>query len=133
MMYYMNLISIVIAVSLDGFGVGVSYGMRKIRMSFTPIMIIMICSGSIVVMSMTIGNFLRQFIPPEMTHIVGSILLIIIGGFVLISIIRMRLKDEEPPKQKSNSNRFTHFKSILSTPQAADRDKSGTISVGEAL
>ncbi|HLQ97259.1 MAG TPA: sporulation membrane protein YtaF, partial [Candidatus Dormibacteraeota bacterium] len=32
MLYYTGLILLVIAVSLDGFGVGVSYGMQKIRM-----------------------------------------------------------------------------------------------------
>src|SRR5690625_3152203 len=111
MIYYMNLISIVIAVSLDGFGVGVSYGMRKIRMPLAPIVIIMICSGTIVVLAMTIGNYISQFLSPQITHIIGSILLILIGCFVLTSIIRMRIRNDVPSTPQKQRNQFEYFKS----------------------
>lgn len=139
MIYYMNLISIVIAVSLDGFGVGITYGMRKIRISFAALLVIMICSGVIVITSMLIGNFLRTFISPEITSVLGSVILIALGIFVLFSIIRSnnieQVKENgiENYEEENTESRFNHFKSVVSDPHRADKDRSGSISVGEAL
>src|SRR5699024_2702928 len=67
MFYYLHLIIIVFAVSLDGFGVGITYGIRNIKITITALFIIMCCSGSIVLISMTLGHFVRLFLPPVIT------------------------------------------------------------------
>lgn len=131
--YYMKLISIVIAVSLDGFGVGMTYGMRKIRVSISSLFIIMCCSGLIVITSMTIGHLLRAFISPAFTDVAGSLILIFLGLFILYSIINMKKNEQKSVLEKMSENTFGHFKSVLSSPQNADKDKSGTISIGEAF
>lgn len=137
MIYYMNLISIVIAVSLDGFGVGITYGMRKIRISFPALLVIMLCSGVIVITSMLIGNMLRMFISPAITSILGSVILIALGLFVLFSIIRSNKHEKQENEDESmdgeTESTFNHFKSVVSDPYRADKDRSGSISVGEAL
>jgi len=140
MMFYMNLISIVIAVSLDGFGVGITYGMRKIRISFAALLVIMFCSGVIVITSMIIGNVLRLFISPVITSMLGSIILIGLGLFVLFSITRSAKNEHQNKLVNSNQaeneksvSTFSHFKSVINHPHRADKDKSGSISVGEAL
>ncbi|MEI3607355.1 sporulation membrane protein YtaF [Pseudogracilibacillus sp. SE30717A] len=138
MIYYMNLISIVIAVSIDGFGVGITYGMRKIKISLAALLVIMFCSGIIVITSMLIGHILRMFISPEITSILGSSILIALGVFVLCSIIRSHKREKkrvniEGREEKSSLSRMNHFKSVMSDPHQADKDRSGTISVGEAL
>jgi len=139
MIYYMNLISIVIAVSLDGFGVGITYGMRKIRISVAALSVIMLCSGVIVLVSMLIGHVLRMFISPAATSILGSVILIALGLFVLSSIIRSNKNDNEKRMEtiingnEDTDSRLHHFKSVISDPHQADKDKSGSISVGEAL
>jgi len=131
--YYMKLISIVVAVSLDGFGVGMTYGMRKIRISISSLFVIMFCSGGIVVTSMTIGHLLRAFISPSFTNIAGSLILIFLGLFILHSMIRMKKNEQKSAFKDSNEKTFGHFKSVLSSPQNADKDRSGTISLGEAF
>lgn len=88
MIFYMNLLFIVIAVSLDGFGVGITYGMRKIRIPFRALTVIMLCSGMIVMISMMIGQLLRAFISPATANMIGSTILIFLGMFVLFSIVR---------------------------------------------
>src|SRR5690625_4473556 len=114
MMYYMKLISIVIAVSLDGFGVGMTYGMRKIRISISSLFIIMCCSGFIVITSMTIGHLLRAFISPAFTDAIGSLILIFLGLFILYSMIRMKKNEQKSVIDKMKENTFGHFKSVLS-------------------
>lgn len=134
MIFYMNLISIVIAVSLDGFGVGITYGMRNIRISFLALLTIMLCSGVIVLCSMLVGNILRMFISPAITSVLGSIILIMLGLFVLYSNIRSK-KNQQISHDETNKdeNKFSHFKSVMSDPHQADKDRSGSISVGEAF
>lgn len=136
MIFYMNLISIVIAVSLDGFGVGITYGMRKIRISFSALLVIMLCSGVIVISSMLIGHILRMFISPAITSLLGSVILIALGLFVLSSIIRSNKNEYKTNKEHKNEepdSHISHFKSVISDPHRADKDRSGSISVGEAL
>ncbi|MBO1004862.1 sporulation membrane protein YtaF [Pseudogracilibacillus auburnensis] len=134
MIFYMNLISIVIAVSLDGFGVGITYGMRNIRISFLALLTIMLCSGVIVLCSMLVGNILRMFISPAITSVLGSIILIMLGLFVLYSNIHSK-KNQQISHDVTNKdeNKFSHFKSVMSDPHQADKDRSGSISVGEAF
>lgn len=131
MIYYMNLFLIVIAVSLDGFGVGITYGMRKIKISIHALCVIIVCSGLIVISSMVIGHLLRQFISPTVTSKMGSIILILLGLFVLFSIIRSARASGQKTAQKKG--KLAHFKVVLANPKQADKDKSGTISLGEAL
>src|SRR5690625_1117411 len=136
MIFYMNLISIVIAVSLDGFGVGVTYGMRKIRISTIALLIIMLCSGVIVSISMLIGNILKIFISPAVTSIMGSAILIALGFFVFISTVWPQKKNEPKIRKDKNHHQlstFHHFKTVIADPHRADKDQSGTISVAEAL
>lgn len=131
MIFYVKLISIVIAVSLDGFGVGVTYGMRKIKIPFNALFIIVLCSGTIVMISMLIGHLLRLFISPTFTSIIGSAILIALGLFVLFTMLQSRFKNRMQAKKQGNT--FSHFKTVLSKPASADKDRSGTISMKEAL
>src|SRR5699024_1791332 len=160
MLFYMNLLFIVIAVSLDGFGVGITYGMRKMRIPFAALFVIMLCSGVIVLIAMMIGQVLRTFISPAVASSIGSVILILIGVFVLCSVIRNNrrgmsakvdttefsreddfLVDEGNGMDRKFSegdaklgenfteheavNQLQHFKSVLSDPFQADKDKSG--------
>src|SRR5699024_10436602 len=88
MLQYMSLFSIVFAVSIDGFGVGVTYGMRHIRLTLPALLIIMLASGTIVSLSMTIGHLIRTVISPEITSLFGSSILILLG----ITALTMKLK-----------------------------------------
>lgn len=134
MMLYMKLLSIVIAVSLDGFGVGITYGMRKIRINMISLGIIVSCSGIIVLISMTMGHMIRTFIPPYVTSMMGSFILIGLGLFVLFSIVRQNQARKKAQRiseaLKSPVQRIT---AVIQNPSEADQDQSGIISAGEAI
>ncbi|HLR74775.1 MAG TPA: sporulation membrane protein YtaF [Virgibacillus sp.] len=130
MLFYTGLLFLVIAVSLDGFGVGMTYGMRKIHVPLAALAIIMLCSGCVVLLSMTIGHLLSSFISPHVTTQLGGFILLILGCFALYNIRRSKTA---PNSTNNNQKKKPTFKTILSTPDRADLDKSGIITINEAL
>lgn len=129
MMYLMHLMFIVIAVSLDGFTVGITYGMRKITIALPALFIIMLCSGMIVFTSMIIGQVIRQFITPHTAQQVGGIVLICLGMFITFSIWCSRAENQK----KVPTKKRPPITSVIHDPAIADQDKSGSISAGEAF
>ncbi|OZU88178.1 sporulation membrane protein YtaF [Virgibacillus indicus] len=127
MLFYTGLFFLVIAVSLDGFGVGITYGMRKILVPLSALFTIMCCSGIIVLAAMSIGSALSSFISPEVAKTIGGSILIFLGLFSLYNIIRPR---QENASDESSQNYLT---AVLSTPDKADLDQSGSITSHEAL
>ncbi|ASN04646.1 sporulation membrane protein YtaF [Virgibacillus necropolis] len=136
MFFYMGLFLLVIAVSLDGFGVGVTYGIRKIRVPFFALIIIMLCSGIIVLVSMTVGTYLSTFIEPVIAEGLGGAILIAIGFYCLLNVVRTKISDQSFMKNQNKireANRMEKYKTVLTKPQHADLDHSGSISAAEAL
>ncbi|QMV44893.1 sporulation membrane protein YtaF [Cohnella cholangitidis] len=138
------------AVSLDGFGVGITYGVRKIKIPIHSIFIISACSGLIILLSMMAGVAITGWMSPHAASAVGAIILIGIGLVALIQFIRSGnyetgkisaedSKDgaskplDQSPVLKLELRLFGFIIQILRTPSAADLDRSGTISAGEAF
>ncbi|TXL65127.1 sporulation membrane protein YtaF [Cerasibacillus terrae] len=138
MLYYTGLLLLIIAVSMDGFGVGMTYGMRQTKVPILAISIIMCCSGIIVFLSMFIGDFLKQIMSPVFADILGGMILIGLGFFSLVNTIQSKKKavseKTETVKNSSQMNgKFVHVKTVFTTPEKADLDQSGVISSGEAF
>src|SRR5690625_677339 len=131
MLFYMGLLLLVIAVSLDGFGVGVTYGMKRTKVPFSALLIIMLCSGVVVLLSMTIGDFLNSFISPQKAEIIGGMILIFLGLFSLFNIIQSKV--DVDLSELKDSERLQRLKTVLSTPDQADLDQSGVITTGETF
>ncbi|MFD1167695.1 sporulation membrane protein YtaF [Oceanobacillus caeni] len=133
MLYYTGLFLLVIAVSIDGLGVGITYGMQKIKVPIWAILIIMLCSGTVLLASMTIGNFLEKFISVDIAQSIGGVILISLGLFSLINIIRSNLNKGKKMEVNHSSSKLKDITTVFATPHKADLDKSGNISIGEAL
>ncbi|MFD0586443.1 manganese efflux pump [Paenibacillus sp. GCM10027627] len=116
-----HLISMVVlafAVSLDGFGVGVTYGLRKIRIPFLSVFIIACCSGFIIWVSMQAGGWLSGFVSESAAKGIGAAILISIGCWALIQLIRAKGLDEEEAsssKIKADADEDESSKAKLST------------------
>ncbi|MGW8956439.1 sporulation membrane protein YtaF [Paenibacillus sp. NPDC055715] len=148
------LLLLAFALSLDGFGVGVTYGLRKMKIPLLSIVIISVCSGLVIGISMQLGALLSQVLSPVYTTVFGSVILIGIGCYSLYQSLHRKedLIDEPDPE---NSNVPAGEKSlelqeertvfslefrkwglvirILRSPSAADMDRSGSISATEAV
>jgi putative sporulation protein YtaF len=133
MLYYTGLFLLVIAVSIDGLGVGITYGMQKIKVPIRAILIIMFCSGIVLLTSMTIGSFLQNFISVDIAQSIGGVILISLGLFSLFNIIRSNINKEKKMKEESSTSKLKNITTVFATPDKADLDKSGNISIGEAL
>lgn len=139
MLPLVTLAILALAVSLDGFGVGVMYGVRKIRIPLISIAIISFCSGVVIFASMFIGVLLLQFISVETAKIIGATILIAIGIWAIIQMIIHRNYDSREPSSISDK-KLVHIEfkkvglviEILKTPSKADVDRSGNISASEA-
>lgn len=105
---FISLLFLAFAVSLDSFGVGVTYGMRKITVPIRSILIIACCSGLVMLIAMSIGHGLSLLFTPEKAQITGGFILIGIGLWALINVYRHK-------------------------PLMADFDQSGSISPIEAV
>ncbi|MBH5318483.1 MntP/YtaF family protein [Paenibacillus sp. GSMTC-2017] len=112
------------AVSLDGFGVGVTYGLRKIRIPFLSVFIIACCSGFIIWLSMQAGGWLSGFISESAAKLIGALILIVIGCWALLQLMRSRGNDEA----ESEIEIEQHRNAQLSNADVQDLNCHATVS-----
>jgi len=129
-----------LALNLDSFGAGVSYGARQIKVPILSLLIISLISVAAISISMLGGQVLLTMIPVRLAHQLGGVLLLVIGLWVLYQARRT-----EPQSESGNDiNGDTRIYKIrirplglviqvLREPAKADLDSSGVISPQEAL
>lgn len=138
-------ILLALALSLDGFGVGLSYGLRRIRIPWTSMLMIAFCT--IIAMSSAVlfgGWFVLwvKFLPP---NILGAGILLSLGAFQVIRAIRQRNSGgieaipvstysaaAEEPIVKFQFEFLGIVIQVLRYPEQADLDGSGIISIKES-
>jgi len=145
------------ALSLDGFGAGVTYGLRKTRIPLLSVLIISLCSGLVLGVSMQAGALLQRFLSPSVASVIGAAILILLGLWSLYQQIRRRneseeeaharVKVEDPPCEVSMASQEQLQRAVFSleipkvgvviqilrSPAKADLDDSGSISPWEAM
>ncbi len=138
----LSLMLICLAISLDGFGVGMSYGLRKMKMPFLSFMVIGLCSFTVIFVSMTIGQWLQYWVTSELSSKIGATVLILIGGltFWKMMVEKQKPSDILPVKEKPTYREFRWtirmfglMIHILRDPARADTDHSGHIVGTEAV
>ncbi|GAB6273365.1 MAG: sporulation membrane protein YtaF [Peptococcaceae bacterium] len=124
-----------LALNLDSFGVGVTYGVRKITLSFSSVLIICLESITAVSLSMLAGNFLTQIISLELARYCGGIILLLLGAWMIVQGKFKEKKETHSPYSLMQLRIRTLgiVIQVLREPQRADFDKSGAISFPEAL
>ncbi len=138
MVEYISLLLLAFAVSLDSFSVGFTYGLRKMQIPFKSIVMIASCSALTVLIAMGVGNTISTFLSPEIAEMIGGIVLVLIGGWILYQFFRPSNEGHESIAQKKTLVKV-EIKSlglviqILRRPMEADFDKSGTITGIEAF
>lgn len=126
-MQILSTILFVLSASTDNFVVGLSYGIKKIRIKPSSNIFIAAISALGTIISMEFGKLIINFVPSCLTNILGSLILIAIG---LWSIL------EEFHQKKQNSlkeeNSISKLGDILNNPESADKDTSGNIDLKES-
>lgn len=150
MWHGLSILWLAFAVSLDSFGAGTTYGMRKIRIPFLSIVIIACCSGAVIFTSMTVGQWLSSWLSETAASITGALILVSLGLWALVQgisqtgsasstqepSVSLQMEEDETKKVQVWTFEVQTIGlviQILKTPMAADVDRSGTISAAEAF
>lgn len=139
-MYWITLF-FAIALSIDGFGVGISYGMRKIKIPLKSLVVICLASSGAIFVSMMAGKLLASLIDSHTAEILGACSLVLVGIWIMIhSWLQNNSLSKASGKEEEDSTILNiSFSSlgivikILKEPAKADLDQSGVISTNEAF
>jgi putative sporulation protein YtaF len=133
---YVALMMLAFALSLDSCSVGMTYGLRKVRISLKSIIVISICSAAVMFVSMGIGQFVQTIFSAEVAKRIGGLVLIGIGAWVLYQFFAEDKKEEKLDEKTLWNLEIQSLGiviQILRKPIVADFDNSGTISGIEAV
>lgn len=129
-----------LAVSIDGFSVGFSCGLRQLRIPFTSLLVICLLSAGAIAFSMLAGNAVIYLMPLRCIKALGGAVLIIFGLVVVRQFftangdkVESLPGDQEAKPLRGSRRRPQKISGLLKQPEAADLDHSGTLSAGEAL
>lgn len=134
-MHVISALFVGLAANLDNFGVGVSYGVQKIRIPFLSNFFIAILSGIVTLIAVFAGHFLSHYI--SVANILGACLIILIG--VWVAVHKTKLEHNLPaaiPVMKTYSISIKPLSTIVKitkNPSLADIDANGFISTKEAI
>ena len=142
-----SLLLLAFALSLDGFGVGITYGLRKMKIPLLSILIISLCSGVVICVSMQVGVLLARVVSPNAASVVGAVILVLMGCWSLVQMLMQKdddhgavnakpldlMKIDKPEVFSLELRHLGIVIQILRTPSSADMDDSGSISSVEAM
>lgn len=142
------LVLLSLALSIDSLGIGLSYGIRKIKISFGAMVIISFVTLIVCGFSALIGSVLPIIFNESFGVILGALVLAIIGGVIIYNSLEERKEDKEPVKKEENTNSVKAEKktifsifikamgitiNIIKEPEISDVDKSKVIEAKEAF
>lgn len=134
----LNAIILALSASIDSLGVGITYGLKKTKISFTALCALFLLSITIASFSISIGNVITSFISPSVTSIIGSIILFGIGVFIIYQATIKKEKTKKDILAKPREyNIFIKFLgitiNIIKDPISSDIDSSNEIDLKEAI
>ncbi|TDF98757.1 sporulation membrane protein YtaF [Paenibacillus piri] len=130
-MAWLLILGFAVSSSLDNLGVGISYGIRGIRIGFISNLIIAIICFLFSEAGLSGGQWLSEVLPGIFPVLVGAFLLVIIGiRIILLAFPRKNHDVQQPSEDRADAK---SLKGLLQNPEAADADKSGEIGWGESV
>lgn len=138
MNYFLYAFSLGFAVSLDALAAGMAYGLKKIRMPLTSLLIVGLITCACTSLAMASAYLLGDMIETNLAMLIGALLLISIGGFSLLQeyLTRDSIPCEIEGEITARKLTFAVGKlviSIMARPESADFDHSQSISAVEAF
>lgn len=136
-MEFLRVIFLALALSLDGLGVGVAYGLKGMVAPVKARLLVATISTCVVAAAFFLGSALRLILPIGFCNILGRIILLLVGIWFLF---QAWIEKKENGAAEENLPLATFsFKSlgivilVLRHPSSADFDHSGAISLWEAV
>ncbi|MCP8617085.1 sporulation membrane protein YtaF [Salirhabdus salicampi] len=135
MVEYLMLLLLSFAISLDSFTAGFTFGLRKVRIPLKSIIYIGVVTALVFLTAMVMGEKLATFFTPHIADIIGGVLFVIIGAWVIYQVVRgeQDRRKREPVIVKWEIKSLGIIIQILRDPNSADVDRSGDIKGAEAF
>lgn len=142
-----NIFILAFSSSIDSFGIGITYGLRKINLSLLSNITLFIISIIITSLSILIGKNLNYILPEFITSLIGSLLLILMGSLIIFQVINEKEKSEiskgtiTESLLCSESQKIYQFFikflgitiQIIKDPMSSDLDNSKRIDIKESI
>lgn len=122
----LNYIILCVSASIDAIGIGISYGIRKTRIDNISKIIISTILYISTFLGVTVGNVLSLFLTNDILKLLGSIILISIGTYIIYGNIANE-KENQP------ESFLIKTKQVIKDSNNADIDKSKSIDWKEAI
>ncbi|WDL97983.1 sporulation membrane protein YtaF [Alicyclobacillus sp. ALC3] len=122
-----SIIAIGIASNLDNAGVGIAYGVRRIRIPWPQNLVIAVISFVATLAAGLFGNAVTTWLSPLVANLIGTVVIVCVGVWVLMQPF---IAHRAPKPKQKNSSFITD---ILRNPEAADRNNNQAIGFGEAM
>jgi len=141
--HFLSMLMLAVSSNLDNIGVGISYGARKIGLSFLANLIVAVITSLGTLLSMTFGSLVALYLPAGVANCLGSLILIIAGLWVAWREKNKKAapagtgaEESGPPNGAALKYLPRHLKTLALVsrePHRADLDYSGHISSSEAV
>ena len=140
-----QILGLAISSSIDSFGIGITYGVRKTKISLIAKIILFFISFCITMLSICIGSLFLRIFPAYITNLIGTFLLIGMGCFIIYETLIKKGKNNSisphsfskvPSIQKTYQFFLKSFGitiQIIRDPISSDLDQSHRIDSKEAL
>ena len=134
-----NALILALSASIDSLGVGITYGIKRTKISYLAILVLFLLSFFITSLSIIFGNILTSFISPDFTTIIGGLMLFAIGSFFIYSSLKSEKVKISPNKifKHTEYNFIINFLGItvkiIRNPINSDFDNSNKIDFKEAI
>ncbi|MBY8913531.1 sporulation membrane protein YtaF [Bacillus sp. YC2] len=130
-MAWLLILGLAVSSSIDNLGVGMSYGIRKIKIPHAAnIMIAFICFLFSYI-GIYFGKWISAILPGILPVLLAAFILSVIG--IRIILLAVPRKKQETARIDVSSKKEGRFSGLLKNPEAADADGSGVIGMLESM
>ncbi|MFD1395388.1 sporulation membrane protein YtaF [Kroppenstedtia eburnea] len=128
-MAWLLILGFALSSSIDNLGVGMSYGLRKIRIGILSNLFIAVICFLFSMGGILSGQWIANLLPGILPTLLATFVLFFIGIRI---ILLTRPRKNEGENSREGKEETGRIEGILKHPERADRDRSGEIGLGEA-
>lgn len=136
-MRFISVLLLSLAISLDGLGVGIAYGLKGMIFPVKARLLVAAVSVCVITAAFLLGNGLRLVLSPMVGVLIGRVILFAVGFWLILQAwVNKRLRRVDRgnlPLAKVSLKSLGVVILVLQDPISADVDDSGAISLSEAF
>ncbi|MCZ4249236.1 sporulation membrane protein YtaF [Bacillus amyloliquefaciens] len=130
-MAWLLILGLAVSSSIDNLGVGMSYGIRKIKISHASNMMIAFICFLFSYIGIYFGKWISAVLPGFFPVLLAAFILSVIG--IRIILLAVPRKKENSARADVSSRKKGRFAGLLPNPETADADGSGEIGILESM